>query len=142
MKKILLILLALSLGYSCSKENTTESVKSSSLTTTSIKFENNVLTQFTEPILSVINNTSSIYNNYNGSFYSININIEPIYYNENIDVYIFEQSIINSVSKRYYIGSFLTINSPMINIYYNGSLGDLNLYYQPNTKYYILLSNK
>ena len=120
MKKILLILLALSLGYSCSKENTTESVKSSSLTTTSIKFENNVLTQFTEPILSVINNTSSTYNNYNGSFYSININIEPIYYNENIDVYIFEQSIINSVSKRYYIGSFLTINSPMINIYYNG----------------------
>lgn len=141
MKNIILALITLISLYGCNKEGFNNNPQRS-LTTYSIRFENSVLTQLDEPILSIQSNNSTTYNNSVGSFYTININIEQLYSDRNIDVFIFEQNTINQTSNKYYIGSFITTNNGLLNIYFNGNFANMGLYYIPNTKYYILLSNK
>lgn len=141
MKNIILALITLILLYGCNKEGFNNNSQQS-LTTYSIRFENSVLTQLDEPILSIQSNNSTTYNNSVGSFYTININIEQLYSNRNIDVFIFEQNTLNQTSNKHYIGSFITTNNGLLNIYFNGNFANMGLYYIPNTKYYILLSNK
>lgn len=141
MKNIILALITLISLYGCNKEGFNNNPQQS-LTNYSIRFENSVLTQLDEPILSIQSNNSTTYNNSVGSFYTININIEQLYSDRNIDVFIFEQNTLNQTSNKHYIGSFITTNNGLLNIYFNGNFANIELYYIPNTKYYILLSNK